>query len=706
MGDDKRFYLLDFSRVMPPVPPGRSKPNSHLFELFRPEFVALNRDPLCSDAFSRFSSAQPDYEKNNEAVQQAYHRLLFETIPEAAKSLQRKFDPAPSTEELLQWELSLMLHEMGVNVRYLGRVFEEIVGIARINKPVTVGFLALLDDETAMTRYGEDDKTRKDDEEDQVDESVVRIQDYLVMEMIARVAKNLVRSRLRAKMESLRVAIDEPFKGVVVTTLNELFSWRGNETNDFWTQVMLPAIKQKFEVEVASIYKGGNVRRGFFKRQGLPFILWSRIQQMLGIVFAPTISELMQSHNSIFDAGTIFNVADVLDLGDRVKSLGFVSMAMGYLAGLRAIEMEKCELFDLAEQSWRRAQVFYAEALKNYPNDPVRLSLMARASIRLAKAIRCKTLAANVNSSSPHLGFAATTINGSSPSMDHSNGASVHRNSGNLSESVGAAQLQIPQSQQPQQQQHQLQQLQQLQQNGQRSPGPARLFSTLGQSAPSVDLFSSSASSAASGDSLDLSRSPRQPRAAPRLYSVLGRNGAAPALSQPPPSVLAPPPPPAVATSAFDDSSRNSNSRVKLERNDPLVVQALDLSDRACKLVREGSDQALAVKLARASVLEDCGMLEETEKLFLSAMTQYDSAACLLRYSKFLGSHGEVELAQKLESALNLHQLAESNAAVGEDDNAGPVVVEGEGEHYRLRNGVFKRALTWEKLLGDASDDE
>ena len=52
-GFDGKFYLLDFSRTMPPVMPKPDKYyNGHLFYLFRREFVRTNPKPLCSDAYS------------------------------------------------------------------------------------------------------------------------------------------------------------------------------------------------------------------------------------------------------------------------------------------------------------------------------------------------------------------------------------------------------------------------------------------------------------------------------------------------------------------------------------------------------------------------------------------------------------------------------------------------------------------------------
>jgi hypothetical protein len=49
-------YLLDMSRIFPPCAPNLKFKHSHLYQLFRPEFVKNYRTPLCSDGFSGFLS--------------------------------------------------------------------------------------------------------------------------------------------------------------------------------------------------------------------------------------------------------------------------------------------------------------------------------------------------------------------------------------------------------------------------------------------------------------------------------------------------------------------------------------------------------------------------------------------------------------------------------------------------------------------------
>lgn len=59
LGADNRFYIIDFSRAMPPVAYEPSLPASNLFRLFRPEFVLSYPHPLCPDGYSGFVKHDP-----------------------------------------------------------------------------------------------------------------------------------------------------------------------------------------------------------------------------------------------------------------------------------------------------------------------------------------------------------------------------------------------------------------------------------------------------------------------------------------------------------------------------------------------------------------------------------------------------------------------------------------------------------------------
>ena len=66
-GKGGEYYLLDFSRTLPPVKPDPHRyVNSHLYYLFRKEFVAgYSKSSLCSDAYSSFIINDPKAKEYN-----------------------------------------------------------------------------------------------------------------------------------------------------------------------------------------------------------------------------------------------------------------------------------------------------------------------------------------------------------------------------------------------------------------------------------------------------------------------------------------------------------------------------------------------------------------------------------------------------------------------------------------------------------------
>jgi hypothetical protein len=149
----------------------------------------------------------------------------------------------------------------------------------------------------------------------------------------------------------------------------------------------VPAVEEKFGFDLKQLYKG-IVRKALFKRNAFPFLVWQRLCDMLGLQFAPTIAELMQSEPGVFEMPSVFNVADLMDLGDRVKTLDFISVARGYLASVRAAEMEEAGLLEMAEAAWKRAELHYSDALMHRPDDPLRMSMVARVLTRLAEVTK------------------------------------------------------------------------------------------------------------------------------------------------------------------------------------------------------------------------------------------------------------------------------------------------------------------------------
>lgn len=124
---DKRFYLLDLSRVFPPVRPAKDVPGGYLFQLFRPQFVAQYPIPLCSDAYSNFTQGTPDHAEHKREINAATEYLFAMLIPKFAAELVVEMDEELRMRgSLKNFRLTETLHAYGINVRYLGLVFQHV----------------------------------------------------------------------------------------------------------------------------------------------------------------------------------------------------------------------------------------------------------------------------------------------------------------------------------------------------------------------------------------------------------------------------------------------------------------------------------------------------------------------------------------------------------------------------------------------------
>ena len=123
VGSDGRFYIIDTARLFPPTVPGGAgmlkRKGGFMVELFRPEFLKTfcSKTPLSSDAFSWFGRL--DYNEHNNEVRRVFEEaLMSEAVPTAATAIESYTMGAPLEGSVL----SSLLHQHGVNVRYMGCV--------------------------------------------------------------------------------------------------------------------------------------------------------------------------------------------------------------------------------------------------------------------------------------------------------------------------------------------------------------------------------------------------------------------------------------------------------------------------------------------------------------------------------------------------------------------------------------------------------
>ena len=114
LGFDGRLYIIDTARLLPPTARIPKTPGCHLYKMFRPEFLQTFESPISSDIFTRWGKI--DSEINDDEGIKATHHLLSKAVPELAKSL-------PEIENLAG-NLKSIMHSRGINLRFLGLLFE------------------------------------------------------------------------------------------------------------------------------------------------------------------------------------------------------------------------------------------------------------------------------------------------------------------------------------------------------------------------------------------------------------------------------------------------------------------------------------------------------------------------------------------------------------------------------------------------------
>eukprot|EP01126_Amoeba_proteus_P056684 TRINITY_DN7150_c0_g2_i5.p1 TRINITY_DN7150_c0_g2~~TRINITY_DN7150_c0_g2_i5.p1 ORF type:complete len:563 (+),score=108.01 TRINITY_DN7150_c0_g2_i5:821-2509(+) len=173
-GFNGNYYVLDFARVFPPQAIVQEGTGSEvLYELLRPELVCQWPVPLSSDAFTGWSAQDPEARANEIVIEECTRYLINECIPKVSKEFSQLLSPSCDT-------LITFLHNAGINLRHLGRVYNVLV---QDNLPN---------------------------------------QDIVIVEMFARAMKNTMRSRWRKILKTSQFTSIEKCLDEIVLFLNLL----------------------------------------------------------------------------------------------------------------------------------------------------------------------------------------------------------------------------------------------------------------------------------------------------------------------------------------------------------------------------------------------------------------------------------------------------------------------------------------------------
>eukprot|EP01114_Cavostelium_apophysatum_P012812 TRINITY_DN2960_c0_g1_i3.p1 TRINITY_DN2960_c0_g1~~TRINITY_DN2960_c0_g1_i3.p1 ORF type:complete len:1024 (+),score=326.20 TRINITY_DN2960_c0_g1_i3:288-3359(+) len=304
-GTDKRFYLLDLQRLFPPATPTTAK--SFLYRLLRPEFVLKYQRPLSSDAFSKFGTLDED--EHNGEVERATRHLVEDHIPKFAKNLQE--------EELFDSKtLTNKLHNAGINVRYIGKLRHHVTKLAWKRR--------------------------------------------LLEEMVLRVAKNILREKMRLVRKSEKLS----YRQTVVDFFNVVFGDPTKEESvNFWRTDAIAEIQTSFMGCLAPEEKnllelmGGLSNEFFVKMMAVTAIRFTKKERQFPYVF--TMEELKKIRVKVKST----HIAPFLE------GLAFVRKAEACMSTSKA---------DAANLLARGIEQ-YAVALKRKPNDYLSMYNLASA---------------------------------------------------------------------------------------------------------------------------------------------------------------------------------------------------------------------------------------------------------------------------------------------------------------------------------------
>jgi len=351
LGRDGHYYLLDFSRTMPPCPPDPTLPSSHLFRLFRSEFVAKYPVPLCPDGFSGFLRADPDRKNYNAQLRLAFQSLIDVNCHEFARRVPWHIMEAREKGDLSSFPLSQELHSVGINLRYLGIILDYI--------PITG------------------------------DEMSIIVRSFILCEILARIIKNEINALLRDSMFRWQIPMEARYRSAVVEYLNFVLIEDGVNSLRYWNTYLKGLAKRFFHLKAPYTQKGFHLRPfvlcGAGTRKSIQHLSKKKKKSDSSRVaeyFIQRIAALSAVHLSPMAIDKVLhqqplNMWDLEGFNEKVKHMNIIADATGTNFCLHGFELQQQGDFETAAFYFRQAVAKYKMALQSNPTNPLLLEHMA-----------------------------------------------------------------------------------------------------------------------------------------------------------------------------------------------------------------------------------------------------------------------------------------------------------------------------------------
>lgn len=383
-GRDGRVYLLDFSRSLPPNEAGVG--GEHLFRMFRQEFLQIYGKKLSADAFSRFQSDPVNNAEMNAAAIAAQKYLWKVHIPDAAERLlvlMHQYE-----REAWSFPLVQSMHDLGVNMRYLGLVMEHL---AQGN--------SVADDDSSMRRGS----AVLQDFDEKENELRLKLLDLIVLEVCSRGVKVYLRAALSNVVEAGQ---HDVLNRAIVSLLNTLLSSSivGRES---FEEKICPILRKNFNFPFRVCNPIGLIHSDDFAARwghiGSLAVL-RKVSAMMGLQFSEAALQVLKASPHLFRETSFLDIIDLEDVKPIVKHSNVIEATRGSLYALKAqvqasdaVKMHYLELavkhFELAEPTGDLL-VDYANVLYTYIGVVKRVELRAEEADRLLKILKAKAMEA------------------------------------------------------------------------------------------------------------------------------------------------------------------------------------------------------------------------------------------------------------------------------------------------------------------------
>jgi len=312
-GLDGRDYLLDFSRIFPPEAPDRHVRCSHLFRLFRPEFVKLYSSlygPLSPDAYSKFSRGTDSAKFDNSEIEKATAYLHDVQIPKCVQQLKSfvSIDPFAFVESF---------HRNGVNFRHFGNARRLLLSEAP-------------------------------------SENRTKWTTFLLIEMLARTAKNELGHLMRCQVDHATVPGDQKLKYIASNYLNVLIG-DSHHSHQYWNRKFKEKLLEYFPNALSEEEQSSNTWADEIRVTENICLFLKRAVQLSGIrLTAEATTRLQNRENFAFEFP--LDETDIEAIVERVKNMSLAAYAKGYTFQMKAIH----------SRNEKEARKFYLMAISKF----------------------------------------------------------------------------------------------------------------------------------------------------------------------------------------------------------------------------------------------------------------------------------------------------------------------------------------------------